>query len=534
MIFKSDKNLILQYIKQHKKNTLFIVGIGILANILTILIPVSIGKYYQLVFHLHPHRVRFLKVIPDSWWNTVPKFLLFFLGLISLRFLFYFLYEYLLRREAAIFIKEIKDYLFRHQLYIQPQIYKDQGTGKYLLRYSGDINSLKNLYVKGTIRIVIDSLMILIALWWLYKLNHAGAIAILVLSLFFYGVLRLINKKVEYYSLKKRNKTSGQLAFVSRTLQSILNIIALNKQKIEHKKYRKRSEYVKQASIKYNKWFVINKAFISFVQYFILSVVLYLFFVTKQTTNNAQSNLISFILLYITILPVIRRMFMIETVYKLGHISLRKLKHILSLSPEAIYEGKKLKVKNPVIQFEKVKFPNAQTAINFKAYKQQLNTLALPANVSSLDLILPLLRIQENYSGKILINKTDIKDFSPYSVRQNIAIASTHLPFTGKTVYEAITKARSNKIRSALDQKYQGLKAAFNLNLNLDDSIGENGLQLTQFQKEFLALARGLLQDKPILIIDEFPLLSKNYPKILEQILKEQKGTILSLKLNNL
>ncbi|MCF6169328.1 ABC transporter transmembrane domain-containing protein, partial [Lutibacter sp.] len=174
-----------------------------------------------------------------------------------MRYFFFFVYEYLLRKEAAIFIKELKDYLFNHQLKIKFSTYKEKGIGKYLLRYSGDINSIKNLYIKGTIRVFIDLVMILIAFYWLYNLNKKGALAIFLLSLIFYYVLRLINFKVEHYSIAKRNKTSGQLSFVNRSLNSILNTIMLNKQSIELKKYKKKSKAIKDVSILYNRWFVI-------------------------------------------------------------------------------------------------------------------------------------------------------------------------------------------------------------------------------------------------------------------------------------
>jgi len=528
MNFKKDTNLILQYIKQRKLRTLLIIFIGIISNILTILIPVSIGKYYQLVFHLHPRRVRSLKIIPDEYWNTVPKFLIFFLLLIFLRYVFFFFYEFFLRKEAAIFIKEIKDYLFKHQLFIKHKIYRERGIGKYLLRYSGDINSLKNLYIKGTIRVLIDVIMIIIAMLWLYKLNRNGALAILVLSFVFYVVLRQINKKVEHYSLQKRNKTSGQLSFVSRSLQSILNTIALNKQNIELKKYQKKSSDIRDVSIKYNRWFVLNKGFISFVQYFILTVVLYLFYLSTQKGESSGSNLISFILLYITILPVIRRLFMLETVYKLGNISLNKLNNIIKLEEEKINEGEKLKVHKPSVEFNHVIFNSAEP-INFMARKLSINPLVLPKGVESMDVILALLRVKEDYQGEIKINKVNIKKFSRSSLRENIAVASKNLPISGRNVYEAITKYRSKKIKAEVLGTYDNLKKVFGIHLNFEENIGENGLKLSELEKEFIALVRGVIQNKPIFILDHFELLETINEEAITNIIRDKNATVIQL-----
>ena len=163
-----------------------------------------------------------------------------FLLLIIIRYIFYFTHQYYLRVEGEIFVKNVKDFLFAHQLQIHNSVYREKGIGKYLLRYSGDINSLKRLYLKGTISAIVDAIMVVFALFWLYTLNSKGALAILILSVVFYIVIRLLNIKVEAYSFQKRNVTSGQLSYVSRTLNSILGVVLYNKQPVEFKKYSKK------------------------------------------------------------------------------------------------------------------------------------------------------------------------------------------------------------------------------------------------------------------------------------------------------
>jgi len=531
MTFNPNNNLISQFLNQRKLRTFIIIFFGVISNILTILIPVSIGKYYELVFHVNARRVKSLGILPNKFWDTVPKFLVFFSLLIVIRFLFFFFYEYFLRKEAVIFIKEIKDYLFSHQLKVKYAVYKEKGIGKYLLRYSGDINSLKNLYIKGAIRVFIDVIMIMIALYWLWILNKKGAIAILLLSTLFYFVLRLINKKLEFYSLLKRNKTSGQLSFVSRSLNSIINIIILNKQEVELKKYKKKSNSIKNASIIYTKWFVINKGFISFIQYIILSIILYIFYTDSIENTSSGSNLISFILLYLTILPVIRRLFSLESVYKLGSISLRKLNNILQLDEEEINNGEILSVENPSVTFEKVVFHNNEP-VNFIAQKNKLNVVFLPKGVGSLDLIYAILKIQYNYSGTIKINKKSINEFTPKSLRSQIAIASQNIPIFGRTVYEAITKYRSKRIKNEILDLFESIRSPFseNIKLKLDDNIGENGSKLSKIQKEFLSLVRGVIQKKRIIIVSEFPLLKAINEIELFNILEKQKATVIIIK----
>ncbi len=531
MIFSLHTNLVKTFLLERKRITIGIIVLGVISNLLTIIIPVSIGKYYELVFHLNARRAKVLSFIPETLWNTVPKFLLFFIGLVTLRYFFFFLHQFLLKKEGEIFVKEIKDYLFKHQLKIKYDIYKEKGIGKYLLRYTGDINSLKNLYLKGSIRVVIDIIMILIALLWLYLLNPKGALVIVALSLVAYLIIRMLNKKVEFYSLEKRNKTSGQLSFVSRTLNSILSVIILNKQEIEHKKYRIKSNAVKDTAIIYDKWFVINKGFIAFTQYAILCAVLYVFYIdTKNGTETHGSDLISFILLYITILPVLRRLFSLETVYKLGNISLTKLNNIIQIEKEEIQKGNTLRINNPRVQFDNVRF-NDHLPIHFTSKKMTGTSLLLPKGVTPLNIINALTRIDDQYNGIININNINILNYSPKSLRANIAVVSNQIPLIGRSVYEAITFSRSKKTKDKITEQFLSIQSQF-INVTplvIDEKIGENGSKLSATHYELLCFIRGMICNKKILIVDEFPLLEILNESAIQFVIEKQKATIIKI-----
>lgn len=534
MIFNSESNLIKQFILNRKSRTLWIILLGLISNVLTIIIPVSIGRYYQLVFNFEAYRLKSLKIIPNVIWDTVPKFLVIFSILIIVRYLFFFLHQYYLKNEGELFIKQVKDYLFNHQLLIQYDVYKEKGIGKYLLRYSGDINSLKNLFLKGSISAIVDGFMIIISLFWLYMLNSRGAMAIVIMSCLFYLIIRFLNKKVESYSFEKRNKTSGQLSLVSRTLNSILTVILLNKQNVELKKYKKKSKAVLEEGYKYNKWLILNRGFVSFIQYAILCVILYIFYLDIGASEAPElgGSLISFILLYITILPVLRRLFNLETVYKLGNISLNKLNNIIAIENEDINLGKSLVVKNPRIIFEGVTFNSSPDVIDFNSEKMVINTIQLPKSVEPMDIIQVIGRVNEKYRGQIKINGIDIKDYSRRSLRENIAFVSKDLPLIGRTVYEVLTEFRSEKIRDKIEQLFLDVQSSFNSvsKLQLDDSIGENGSKLSTVQYELLCFVRGILTDKKIMIVDVFPYLEAIEPLKVAAVLNQQKATIIVLK----
>ncbi len=506
-----------------------------IANFLAILIPVSVGKYFDLLFGFHTQRSKILNYLPQSWTNSTTSFLTFFGILLLLRLVFYLYYKITLRTQGEALIKFVKDKLFSHQLRVNQKIYADKGTDKYLLRYAGDITSLKNLFNSGTISFIIDIIISIIAIIWLVILNKTGGIAVIVSMLLTFLIIYFINKKIEFYALQKRNATSGQLSFVNQSFNGILSIIAFNKEYIEKKKFYKRTDKIFQNGQKYITWDTINKGLILFLQHFVLLIVFIIFYKDNLSIDIKQSggDLISFIFLYITILPVFSRIFMIETTWRLGLISLKKLNGILGLSKSDSTTKEELITKNP--RMELVDFSvNDSSLLQFSSSKSSLKSLQLPSDLDAFALIKCILLIDQSYNGDILINQSSIKNYSPKSIRNTIGVVSTRFPLLGTTVFEAIVNVRNTQSREMAENMLNNIQFAFNLStpLTLDNYIGENGNQLSMIQKELLSLVRGLLLERKFLIIDMLPLLEKTNKTKLKEILSSLEISVIFLRSN--
>ncbi len=510
-----------------------ILVLGFLTNIVTILITVSIGKYYELVFEYSAKRSEVLNFLPNSWTNTVHHFLIFFGCLVIFRYVLYFVYRISFRSLGERFIKEIKDRLFEHQLNVQNKVYQEKGTDRYLLRYSGDITSLKNLFLKGSITAVVDVLILLISFIVLYRLNSKGAVLVLISSLLAYVFILFFNKKIEAHSILKRNENSGQLGYVNRTLKADLSIKGFNKQKTELRRFSKRTDSIMSHALNFIRWDVINRGFIHFVQYAVLLLVLYIFYLDKEAGSLAVSgaNLISFILLYITIIPIIRRVYNLGTVYKMGNISLNKLLAILALPIEAVNQGETLKVNNPRLEMMNLSIKNSD-GIHFRSKKASVSTLLIPDNLKTIDLIKVLLRIDDDYEGEILINQQNIKEFSPHSIRKSMAIASTELPFRGRKVYEALSNTTKKISKEDAERLLLDLQDLFQIRhpLGINDYIGANGELLDALQMEILALARALLTKKKLVFIDRLPILYNTYETAMNDYLGDLEVTVIRMR----
>lgn len=140
-----------------------------------------------------------------------------------------------------------------------------------------------------------------------------------------------------------------------------------------------------------------------------------------------------------------------------------------------------------------------------------------------------LLRLYEPEKGEILIDGQDIEKVSQKSLRQNIGVVFQEPALFSGTIKENISYARPSAtekqvIAAAKAANAHGFISKFDN--GYDTQIGERGLKLSGGQKQRLAIARALLKDAPILILDEATssLDSKSEAMVQEALKRLMKG----------
>ncbi len=510
---------------------------GVMSNLLTILIPVSFGRYYELVFDLNAVRAQFLNYIPFFDQVNHPVTYLKVLGvLILLKFFFHYTERFFIARLGEQFIFQIRNTLFTRQLQLHLDLYDEKGIGRYLLRFSGDLASIRNYLTKGILRFGVDFVLLAFTLATLFVI-HPGVGAIVFCSWLLICVLVFfLNGPLYRASLRKRDNTSGLLSFVNRRLKNIQSIKAFNRFQPESNKFKRRAAKVLDYSLEYHRVYQFIFALIPVLLYTMIGGILYYVYYLKSIQHSSvnQGSLVGIILLLITVLPVFRRLLRVPISWELGNLSFQKLTAVLHSPMEPDGTSDISKKAYPIkVQKLTYSYPNKQSPIfnnlNLLLKENQVNVVHLGVGKGKTTLIRLLLGIYQPGSGQIYYGANAISDVKMISLRRCITVVSASFPLLGRKVFEAVSYSTKKEKRAAVSKLLLQLQEHMPEEecLQLDAKIGEFGSHLSSSQNKLLLYVRALLTKKPIIIIEEplkdlHPLVA---PLIIDR-LEKYKGTV--------
>ncbi|RMD73909.1 MAG: ABC transporter ATP-binding protein [Bacteroidetes bacterium] len=501
--------MFISFFESYWRQALAIVFLGLVASLFTILIPVSIGKYFDLLFGYHSHRAQVLDfILPASLWQSMRAFQVFFLIAVGLRFAT----SYGFRLGTALlgerFSKHLRELLFEHQLRIPLSIYQQSGTGKYLLRYSGDMKSAQDLFTKGMLRLGSDLIVLTLALGFMWWYNVQIFLIVAGGMLFSALLIRLLNKWLRRASVVRRDRRSGMLAFVSQRLQAIATIVAFNRFTPERARFQRRSEKLFAAGKEFQTVYQLIYTIVPGLLYLILALCLMMVHQLEMASTAQQGNLLAFVLVFLTILPVFRRLLRAGLVWEMGLISIDKLMRILQLArddshlPDFHFRKGRIEVSDLTVAFDGR--PLIQN-LHFTVEPGEMWHIRGRSGSGKTTLIQVLMGLLPPSGGQVRIDGQDVSSVNGFSLRKHLTAVSTAFPLLGKTVFEAVSYNQKEKNRERAARLLERLQRHLpqGRRLELDTPIGELGSNLSSGEQKMLQYIRAMMTRKPIVLIEE-------------------------------
>ena len=394
------------------------------------------------------------------------------------------------------------------------QTLDNRHSGKYVSNVMYDTHHVQSLVSTGVLNLMKDSFSVIALVSLMFYQNWKLALFAILMIPLAAGLARSLGKRIGKATTKGSVSSGNVASFLSEIFKGSKMIRIYQKEEEEKRKAQKVIDDLVEKDIKIGSVMIRATPIMESLTGFMIAG--FIIFAGKliATGEIGVNNFFSFLAAMMLAYQPIRSLATINMVAHQGAAAFKRIVDVTEKKIE-IHENKdlpKLIIKDSDINFNNVSFKYEATnerAIKDVSFKIQGNTMAAfvghsGAGKSTIINLLP--RFYDPSNGKIEIDQQNIKQVSLKSLRKSLSMVSQDVILFDDTIKNNILYAKDNASDQEIKKACEYAAAAEfieKLPKKYETMIGENGIRLSGGQKQRISIARAMLKESPIILLDE-------------------------------
>lgn len=489
----------------------------ILSNYFSVLQPKMVRYALDLVYeNIELYGMYEGFELQSELYSDLGGTLLFFGGLMLLFALIMGIFMYFMRQTIIVMSRlieyDMREDIFQHYEKLSLAFYKRNNTGDLMARITEDVNKVR-MYLGPAVMygINLTSLFILV-IYSMLSVNVELTIWALaplpILSFSIYYVSRMINKK--------STEIQTQLSVINSTAQEVYSGIRVVKSYVQEKPMTKfftaESDVYKEKSMDLAK---IQAMFFPLMLLLVgVSTILTIYIGGLKVAAGTVSpgNIAEFII-YVNMLTwPVTALGWVASIIQSASASQKRINEFLDTEPEIVSSNKEFSKLAGAVEFKNVTFVYPDTGIkalekvNFKLEPGQKMAIVGKTGSGKTTIVDLLVRMYDTTEGKVLIDNKNIESLSLSSLRENIGYVPQDVFLFSDMISENIAFGRMDATQTEIEDyaKYASVyDDIMDFPKGFDTFVGERGVTLSGGQKQRISIARALIKQPDILILDD-------------------------------
>jgi len=439
------------------------------------------------------------------------------LGVAILKGLFTYGQAYLMNFVGHWLVADVRQQLFVHIVRLPIRFHDANSSGRLVARVISDVNEMANAIPSVLKDVFQQGLTFVVLLGLVFYLNWEMAMTVFVVLPVSAWVLVWAGKRIRKFSQRGQDSIGSMAAVLKEAFTGIKIVKAYSQEDKEAVRFFRTNKALRSARIKSSRVTAMSSPFLEIIGVSGIAFILWYGggLVIQGGENGMQPGEFgSFLAALFMSYGPIRKMANVNASLQRAMVSSKRVFEVLDLDSEVSKdEGKRsLPPIKRQLEFSNVSFTYegaeelSLDGINLTIRVGEVVALVGASGSGKTTLVSLVPRFYRPTQGTVMIDGQDIRLTDRSSLRRQIGIVSQETVLFDDLIRHNIAYGRPD---ATDDQIIEAARAAYawefieRLPQGLDTFIGENGLKLSGGQRQRLAIARAILRDPPILILDE-------------------------------